>query len=77
MWSIGVLGSKTITPSLQGLTLVARLSCFGGFDVFDGHIEIQSLSRQRMIEVDDHGFFFDLVHADRHRSAIGALGHQR
>ena len=43
------------------------LSCLSGRDVRNFHLEVESLSRQGMIEIDDDGFVFDFVdaHGDR------------
>jgi hypothetical protein len=38
-----------------------KLFYLGGLDIRDLHIEVESLARKRMIEVDDYGLFFDLV----------------
>src|SRR5688572_13846153 len=78
VWECWILSHQTITPSRQYSN--DEFSCLPGFrcfDVFDFHVEIQRLSRQRMIEVDDNGFFFDFVDADWNRSPVGPLGHQR
>ena len=44
------------------------------FDFGDFDIEEQRFSREWMIEVHDHGFFFDLVHAHGNALAVWSTG---
>jgi hypothetical protein len=55
---------------------VRRLSCLGGLDIGDFDVEVERLVCQRMIEIDDDGFFLDLVHAYGDGPSVRALAHQ-
>ena len=40
-----------------------RLFCLGGLDVGDFHVEVEGLSRQRVVEVDHDSLLFDFMDA--------------
>src|SRR5262245_12218313 len=74
--SLSVLTHYSTTPSLRYSKNVLCLFRLRRLDVFDLYIEVQRLARQRMIEVDDDGFFSDLVHAQLDGPPVGRFGHQ-
>ena len=51
------------------------LMCVCGFDVFDFDVEVQRFPGERMIEVDDDGFFGHFGDLERDGAAVGRLHH--
>jgi len=53
-----------------------KLFCLGSPDVDNFYVEVEALSRQRVVEVDHDGFVLDFVDAHRDGLSLRALGHQ-
>ena len=50
-----------------------QLSCIGGLDVGNFHVEVEGLSRQRVVEVDHDSLLFNFMDAHGDRFPLGAF----